>query len=63
MPILSITIFGFFDLLIMVCQNCPIDFKLGTMIPNTVRYNVEKNSIIMTLKSIRPFKLVDFDIF
>ena len=41
MSILSITIFGFFDLLFLVCQNRPIDFKLGMMIPNTVRYNVE----------------------
>ena len=24
-----------------VSQNCPIDFNLGRMIPNTLRYNVE----------------------
>ncbi len=30
-----------FDLLIYVCQNRPIDFKLNMMIPNTVRYNIE----------------------
>ena len=41
MSILSITIFGFFDLLIQVCQNCPFDFKLGMITPNTVRSNVE----------------------
>ncbi len=41
MSILNITIFVFFDILIKVCQNCPIDFKLGMMIPNTLRYNVE----------------------
>ena len=39
---LSITNFGFFDLLIYVCQNSPIDFKLGMMTPNTVRYSVER---------------------
>ena len=38
MSILSITIFVFFDLLIQVCQNCPIYFKLDMMIHNTVRY-------------------------
>ena len=38
MSILSINIFGFFDLLIQVCQ---IDFKLGMITPNTVRSNVE----------------------
>ncbi len=33
--------FGLFNSLIFVCQNCPIDFKLGMMIHNTVMYNVE----------------------
>ena len=35
MSILSIILF------ITLCQNCPIDFKLGMMIPNENRYNVE----------------------
>ena len=42
MSILSITIYGFFDLLIQACKNCPIDFKLGIMIPNTVRNNLKQ---------------------
>ena len=41
MSILCITLFGFFDFLIEDCHNCPIDFKLGMMIFDTVRYNVE----------------------
>ena len=41
MSILKITIFVFFDLLIKVCQNCHIDFKLGMMNTNTVWYNVQ----------------------
>ncbi len=41
MSILSITIFGFFDLLIQVCKNCAIDLILSMIIPYTVSYNVE----------------------
>ena len=33
--------FGIFNSLIQACQNCPMTFKLGMMIPDTVRENVE----------------------
>ena len=39
--ILSIAIFGFYELSIQACQNCHIVIKLGMMIPDTVRFNVE----------------------
>ncbi len=41
---LSITDSGFFDLLNKVCENCPIDFKLGMMIPYTVGYRKRRKN-------------------
>ncbi len=41
---ISKTIYVFFDLLIQVCQNCPIDFKLCMIIPKTVKSNVESRA-------------------
>ncbi len=41
MSILSIAMFVYIGLSILVCQNCPTDFILGMMIPNTITYNEE----------------------
>ena len=58
MSILSIAIFGIYDLLIKACLNCPIDFKPSLIIPDTVRQNVNidrSNSIIVTKELVRSF--------
>ncbi len=51
-----------YDKLIQVCQNSPIDFKRGIMIPNTVWYNVE-SAATRYLRPKSPYVHFNHDIY